>query len=210
MIRNEVDTLRQQGIKWIAAAGWGTTFAIGLLTLSMGQQALHACMVSALLNIVPSLHALQRRSDLAARLAVALMAALQPALLLYAMRGAAWQIDMHMYFFVGLALLTVLCDARPIVLAAVAIALHHLLLALVSPEWVFSGGGGIERVLVHALAVVLQAAALCFIAIRLHAILSHLADALMASENANVLANEALQQADAESFSLLSGLLHWH
>ena len=82
MIRNEVDTLRQQGIKWIAAAGWGTTFAIGLLTLSMGQQALHACMVSALLNIVPSLHALQRRSDLAARLAVALMAALQPALLL--------------------------------------------------------------------------------------------------------------------------------
>ena len=100
MIRNEVDTLRQQGIKWIAAAGWGTTFAIGLLTLSMGQQALHACMVSALLNIVPSLHALQRRSDLAARLAVALMAALQPALLLYAMRGAAWQIDMHMYFFV--------------------------------------------------------------------------------------------------------------
>ncbi len=198
MIRNEVDTLRQQGIKWIAAAGWGTTFAIGLLTLSMGQQALHACMVSALLNIVPSLHALQRRSDLAARLAVALMAALQPALLLYAMRGAAWQIDMHMYFFVGLALLTVLCDARPIVLAAMAIALHHLLLALVSPEWVFSGGGGIERVLVHALAVVLQAAALCFIAIRLHAILSHLADALMASENANVLANEALQQADAE------------
>ena len=36
MIRNEVDTLRQQGIKWIAAAGWGTTLAIGLLTLSMG------------------------------------------------------------------------------------------------------------------------------------------------------------------------------
>ena len=39
-------------------------------------------------------------------------------------------------------------------MAAVAIiAVHHLLLSYLAPEWVFIGSGDLPRVLVHALAV---------------------------------------------------------
>ena len=195
---NEIDALRQQGIKWITLGGWGATFAIGLLSIPMGPQALVACGFSALLNLLPTFSALAKRADASARYAVALMAALQPALLLYAMRGADWQIDMHMYFFVGLAVLTILCDPRPILLAAGTIAAHHLLLAVLSPSWVFSTGGGVERVLVHALAVVLQAGALSYMAVHLGSVLSRLGDAVRASERAKVEATDALQQAADE------------
>ncbi|WP_284125740.1 methyl-accepting chemotaxis protein [Parerythrobacter aestuarii] len=195
---NELDRLRQQGVKWITLGGWGATFAIGLLSVPMGRQALVACGISALLNLLPTLATLTKRADVSARYAVALMAALQPALLLYAMRGAEWQIDMHMYFFVGLAVLTILCDPRPILLAAATIAAHHLLLAFLSPTWVFSGGGGIERVLVHALAVVLQAGALSYLAMHLGSVLSRLGQAVVESERAKVEATDALRQADQE------------
>ena len=45
-----------------------------------------------------------------------------PALGVYLLQGHAWQMDGHMYFFVALAALTVLCDWRPIVLASALIA----------------------------------------------------------------------------------------
>ena len=79
------------------------------------------------------------RFDRHARLSVAIMIVLVPALLLYVLRGAAWQIDMHMYFFVALASLTILCDWRPLVLGAALIAVHHVLLSLTTPSWVLCG-----------------------------------------------------------------------
>lgn len=198
MSTGQIDTLRARGVKWIAVAGWGVTLSLAILSFFIGENAFAACGVSALLNILPSYAALKGRFDSAARLSVALMAALQPALLLYAMRGAAWQIDMHMYFFVGLAMLTILCDIRPILLAAATIAAHHLILSIASPDWVFSGGGAIERVLIHALAVVLQAGALCYIASQLHALLTRLGDALEASEASADEARHALELAETE------------
>lgn len=195
---SQVDILRSKGVQWIAIAGWGATLALAILYFPMGEHALTAGAVSILLNLVPTYAAIRKRYDAAARLSVALMAAMQPALLLYALRGAAWQIDMHMYFFVALAMLTILCDMRPILLAAAAIALHHLVLSFASPEWVFSGGGGIERVLIHALAVVLQAGALCYIAHHLYQLLSRLGEALNASEEAAREAQEALEIAESE------------
>ena len=119
------------------------------------------------------------------------MIAAQPALLLYATRGIEWQIDMHMYFFVALASLTVLCDLRPIIAGALLIAAHHLLLALVAPSWVFAGGGGIPRVLIHALAVVLQAGILGTIAVSLTATLRR-------SASAREEAQQALESTRAE------------
>lgn len=194
----EIDNLRRKGVLWITFAGWATTLAMATLIPAMGQQAVQACLISALLNAIPSLCAWRGRFDTSARAAVALMAALQPALLLYAMRGAAWQIDMHMYFFVALATLAILCDIRPILLAAVAVALHHLVLAFAAPDWVFSGGGGIERVLIHALAVVLQASVLCFIAATLHSLIARLGTALEEAETAALAATDALRMAETE------------
>ena len=55
---------------------------------------------------------------------VALMA--QVSLLVAAVDGHAWQIDMHMAYFAALALLVVYCDWTVIAAAAATVAVHHL------------------------------------------------------------------------------------
>ncbi|MCG2842113.1 response regulator [Sandaracinobacter sp. RS1-74] len=97
--------------------------------------------------------------------AVALMG--EPALLVFLLSGRAWQMDMHMYFFATLALTIAWCDRRPVLLAAAAVALHHLLLDYFLPEAVFPGGGDPARVLLHAAIVAFQTAVLVWLSDRL-------------------------------------------
>ena len=93
--------------------------------------------------------------------AVALMG--EPALLVYLLMGNPWQVDMHMYFFAGLALLIAWCDWRVIALASLAILLHHLALDLLLPLAVFPNGADIDRVVFHATVVALEGAVLIWL-----------------------------------------------
>ncbi len=74
------------------------------------------------------------------------------------------QIEMHFYFFVLIALLAVFADPIVIIVAAVTVALHHLVLYFVLPTSVFNYQASIWAVLVHALFVVLESVAACFVA----------------------------------------------
>ncbi|MCB5411255.1 response regulator [Pseudogemmobacter faecipullorum] len=94
--------------------------------------------------------------------AIALMG--EPALLVFVMRGHPWQMDMHMYFFAMLALMIAWFDRRPILLAAVAVALHHLILLYLIPFAVFPSEGTLSRVLLHAAIVAFQTAVLVWLA----------------------------------------------
>ena len=84
----------------------------------------------------------------------------QPALLVALLSGQPWQIDMHMYFYAALALLMAWCDCSVLVLAAVTIALHHLVTDLLIPLTVFPGGADLTRVALHACIVTLETAVL--------------------------------------------------
>jgi signal transduction histidine kinase/DNA-binding response OmpR family regulator/HPt (histidine-containing phosphotransfer) domain-containing protein len=90
--------------------------------------------------------------------AVALMG--EPALLVYLLSGHDWQMDIHMYFFATLALTIAWCDWRAILVAAVTLAIHHLLLDLLLPFAVFTHGADLERVWLHAGIVAFQTAVL--------------------------------------------------
>lgn len=74
------------------------------------------------------------------------------------------QIEMHFYFFVLLALLAVFANPMVILVAAVTVALHHALLWFLLPESVFNYDAPLWVVAVHALFVVLESVAACFIA----------------------------------------------
>lgn len=74
------------------------------------------------------------------------------------------QIEMHFYFFVLLALLAVYANPMVIVAAAVTAALHHALLWVVLPTSIFNYTAPFWVVAVHALFVVLESVAACFIA----------------------------------------------
>lgn len=78
-------------------------------------------------------------------------------------RGAM-TIEMHFYFFVLLALLTVFANPMPIIVAAVTVALHHAVLWATLPVAVFNYDAPFAAVFVHALFVVIESFAACFVA----------------------------------------------
>lgn len=74
------------------------------------------------------------------------------------------QIEMHFYFFVLIALLAVFANPAVILTAAVTAAVHHLTLWVLLPRSVFNYDASIWTVVVHALFVVLESIAACFVA----------------------------------------------
>ncbi len=74
------------------------------------------------------------------------------------------QIEMHFYFFVVLALLAVFADPAVILLSAATITAHHVILFFVLPASVFNYEASFWAVAVHALFVVIESIAACFVA----------------------------------------------
>ncbi len=74
------------------------------------------------------------------------------------------QIEMHFYFFALLAMLAVFGNPMVILVAAVTVALHHLVLWFALPKSVFNYAAPVWVVAVHAGFVVLESIAGCFIA----------------------------------------------
>ena len=186
----ELESLRARGIAILVVAGWACTAWLAVMGLWLDADGLVPVLVVAVLvNLAPSVMAQQRRHDACARLVSGAPAAVYPALGVYLLQGHPWQMDAHMYFFVALAALVVLCDWRPIALAAGLIALHHLALEHAEPGWVFTGVGNIGRVVIHAVAVGLELAVLSYVTIRLRELTIRQEVARSESET---LANEAI------------------
>ncbi len=189
---SSLDVLRVRAMRTLALAGWLCLPLLYVWGTAMDSPATGLAVAAAAVgNIIPTSMALRRRHDLAARMSVAVLAALLPATYVYLLAGNAWQMDAHMYFFVTLSALAVLCDWRPLALAAILIALHHLIFSYALPAWVFVNGGTIGRVLFHALAVALQFAALTYLTTRLRAL-------IVAQDDARVEAERLVAEAEAE------------
>jgi methyl-accepting chemotaxis protein len=198
MTLTDMDRLRQRGIEILAMSGWATVlllFTIG--TLFGGDRTIMVAVLGCCANILPTLMAARRRHDLSARLVAGSLAAIHPALMVYALAGHGWQMDAHMYFFVALSSLTVLCDWRPIALASALIAVHHLVLDLVAPAWVFTGGSDFARVLFHALAVILEFIVLGYISVWLGRLVQDQSGARVASEKLAQMADARRSETEA-------------
>lgn len=74
------------------------------------------------------------------------------------------QIEMHFYFFAMLAILSVFANPMTIVVAAVTVALHHVILWAILPRSIFNYDAPFWVVLVHAAFVVGESVVACFIA----------------------------------------------
>jgi methyl-accepting chemotaxis protein len=195
---NELAKLRLRGVLTLTIIGWATTAALLLLTLLFDlRNEVQTVVASALMNVLPTLLARQRRYDLQVATVFGVSAAVQPALLVYLLAGHPWQMEGHMYFFAGLAALTLLCDWRPIAVATGVIAVHHLLLSYIAPEWVFIGSGDLARVMVHALAVSLVLGVLAPVMMNMARLFAEQSEARQSSEESAKSAREALAAAEA-------------
>jgi len=118
------------------------------------------------------------------------------ALLLYLLRGHAWQVDFHMYFFAALAMLAAYCDWRVIVVATVTTAVHHLVLNFVLPDAIYPGNGDFMRVVLHAVILLLEASCLISLTYKLNS--------LFAANDTTLKLMEAAQQQERSAQASLA------
>ena len=159
----ELDSVRTRFGRFLLILLWGHVPALGIIAYLTNHSASGAMGAATIL--AAAYHAQWWRSGTAPATryvgAVALIG--EPALLLFLLAGHAWQMDAHMYFFAMLALSIAWFDRRALIIAATAIALHHLLLSFVLPYAVFSGESDLGRVLLHAAIVAFQTAVLVWV-----------------------------------------------
>jgi len=155
------------GIGWLSGIALAVTIVIAVASFATSGLSLHLLLSTALMLMI--------------------------ALIVAAMRGHPWQIDIHMYFFAALAMLTAFCDWRAILAATLTIALHHLLLNFILPEAVFPGGADFFRVVLHAVIVLIEAGVLIWLSQHLARALDQAAISLDEAESARQQAEHAAQ-----------------
>jgi len=142
---------------------WCHVLFVALVAIVARNEWLLPAAIAAAVALCATLFARFIKDGLTLRSLIAVCMTFGPILLVYAGRGhhsgwsgqGDWQIDYHMYFFGVFAMLAAYVDWRPIAIAAGLTAVHHLLLDLIFPSNVFPEEG-LDRVLVHALAVAVE------------------------------------------------------
>jgi methyl-accepting chemotaxis protein len=118
-------------------------------------------------------------------------------LLVAALAGRSWQVDMHMYYFAMLALLAVYCEWRAIVAGAGTVAVHHLTLNFLVPTLIYPGGADFGRVVLHAVVLVVEAATLVWLTRNLNAMFAATTASAGQAAEAQAAAETALRDAEA-------------
>lgn len=190
---NTIDVLRTKVARILAAYICLHLPVIALLEWLVGGGLGALSVIALILAVAVAIFtAMSTGTSLQLFLSAALM--LMIALIVAAMEGNPWQIDIHMYFFAALAMLTAFCDWRAILTGTITIALHHLLMNFILPAAVFPGGGDFYRVVLHAVIVLIEAGVLIWVSQYLARALANGALALGEAEAARQQAEHAAVQ----------------
>ena len=177
--------IRTTATKIFVGVVWAHVFLVGGVALMARNPWQQPMAVALAFAVVATVCAWKLRDGLLLRSIMALCLTFGPILFVYAGRGhfsgiagnGDWQVDYHMYFFGVFAMLTAYIDWRPIAISAAFTAAHHLILDLVVPANVFPEEG-IDRVALHALAVVIECGVLFWLTIAISSLFKRLEDLL--------------------------------
>jgi methyl-accepting chemotaxis protein len=115
-------------------------------------------------------------SNQVTRLAVAITLVWTVSIFVGELSGHRWQSDAHMDYFAACALLAAFCDPLALLLATVAVALHHLGLNFLASALVYPGGEDFFRVIFHAVILLLETGTLIWLVSTLQALFSAAAE----------------------------------
>ncbi|MEM9262139.1 MAG: methyl-accepting chemotaxis protein [Pseudomonadota bacterium] len=162
-----LDQLRVRSISKLALGQFAHPPFFLLTGFAVGGDVLFTVLLSLLIGAA-GLFVTRRSADsLYARCTIAACYMLQAALLVYLFSGHPWQLDAHMYFFAALAITTALFDWRALLVSAAVAAVHHLILYIALPAWVFPGESSFLRVIAHAVIVIVETGALVWLSLKL-------------------------------------------
>ena len=176
-------SIRVQATRIFVWVAWAHVLLAGGVALLARNPWREPMAVALIVALVATLAAWKLRDGLALRSIIAVALTFGPIIFVYAGRGhfsgiagnGDWQIDYHMYFFGVFAMLTAYVDWRPIAISAGLTAAHHLLLDLVVPANVFPEEG-IDRVALHAIAVVIECGVLFWLTVAISTLCKRLED----------------------------------
>jgi methyl-accepting chemotaxis protein len=160
---DDLATLRETTSRLLLAVVWLHVPIAAVIGMMRGTDWMAPAAVLIAMALAATLSWRVAGNALSTRLvfAVALMGGVS--MFVYQLNGHPWQPDTHMYFFAALACLVGYCDYRPILLGAVAVALHHLVLNFVLPAAVYPGGADLGRVVLHAVILLTEAGVLVWL-----------------------------------------------
>lgn len=158
-----LDGLRARATTLFVTLTWVHVPVAALVALVGRNPWVAPASVALIVAIVATLCARFLKEGVVLRCIMAVFMTCGPIIFVYAGRGHTsgfsgtgdWQVDYHMYFFAVFAMLSAYVDWRPIAVAAAITAGHHLLLDKLVPANVFPEEG-LDRVLLHAIAVVAE------------------------------------------------------
>lgn len=181
----------------IAIVAGGTLFAgSGVMPLVLAVAA----------GALPILLVLQGHTDPTTRLIMGASIAAYPMIFLYQWSGHAMMVDIHMTFFAALAVLAVLADWRPVVLAAGLTAVHHLLGNAIAPLLVWENSSHFGRVLFHAVVVVIETGVLIVLCQQFETLIQRQAEARAAKDLVEAAAAAERARLTAEQNSVIDAI----
>ena len=193
----ELEDLRHKGATILLAMSWLCVLAVAGGAFLSGN-GLYPALLAAAVTIVPTLQVLNGSHGRQTRLAFGLALPLYPAILLWQWSGTPWMLDLHMAFFAAIAMLMLLADWRPVVLAAAVTAVHHLVANFAAPALVFPDGADFARVILHAVIVVAETGVLFMIATSLEKLVLEQAQAQAERDRVEEAAREERMRSAAE------------
>jgi diguanylate cyclase (GGDEF)-like protein/PAS domain S-box-containing protein len=189
---NDLAALRLYASRFFACLLWLHVPVVALIARSNGIPMFRAALVMSLAAVAGTVVALLGGDKLYARLTIAAALTVAPALMVYAGQGP-WQVDWHMYFFVIFGMLVAYVDWRPIAVAAVGTAFHHVFLNAVFPDALFPESS-LGRVALHCAIVLVDALVLFWIVSKMRELFTGSDRALQSSRDA-LAQSELLQSA---------------
>ncbi|MBO6520551.1 MAG: hypothetical protein JJ900_08605 [Rhodospirillales bacterium] len=191
------DALRQTTAKYLIPYLFVHVPVVWLTGMITGNDALIPTALAAAFAAAPAISWRLTGTGPLTRYLTAASFMLIVAVLVYAFRSHPWQIDIHMYFFAGLAMLLGFADWRVYAVATGVVAVHHLALNFTVPFWVFPQGADFFRVVLHAVIVVVETAVLAIGTLKLVDALDEATVAVRDAEEASRKAEIAQRDAEA-------------
>ncbi len=178
----DLEVFQRRIVRALTALAFAHVPILTIVAWMLNRDATAIAGISLLLATAPAALMAMQRPLKVAFFAIAIALVGQTSLLVYAMTGHPWQVEMHFYYFAILAMLVGFCDWTVLLAAAAMIAVHHLSLNTVLPSAVYPGGTDYVRVVVHAVVVVIETAILIYVASTIRTAFARAADARQDAE----------------------------
>ena len=197
----QIDAVRRPIAKVIVGLIWATAIVVAGIALTNGHgAAVPVTLLSLGLAALPTAGLMVPGLYKAMPISAAVSLAGILSLLVYNFQwngeGIAYQIDMHMTFFAGLAILAGLVDWKALVAYTLAVAFHHLGASFFVPTLAFPDGAPLVRVLLHGAVLSIECGALILLSTRIASLLGATKNALETAEKARLAAEAAELQAN--------------